>query len=360
MKYIVYLTTNTKNNKIYVGVHGTENPDKFDGYLGCGVNINYPKTIYNPKTPFQYAVKKYGFDSFRRSIIRIFDNQEDALDLEAFIVDEDFINRNDTYNITLGGGLPPLLNKVIYQYSLEGTFIKKWNSIHDAAKNLNITESSIGKAVLFKRTSCKFLWSDCKLDKLDISEYNIYNPEIPIYRYNSLGELEFTYKSMAECFKDLHCNLSNVQRAVKLGIMVKGCYLSDKFYSVYEKPKTERLCGMVHQYDLDGNYIQSFNSIKEGEGILKISLKGVNSAIKQHNSYYKGFLWCRGDKLNTMPPYKTPKSSARKIGQYTKDGDLIKKFNTLRECRKEFPNVSKVLNGSANHCHGFIFKYIED
>ena len=32
MKYIVYLTTNTKNNKIYVGVHGTENPEKFDGY----------------------------------------------------------------------------------------------------------------------------------------------------------------------------------------------------------------------------------------------------------------------------------------------------------------------------------------
>lgn len=32
MKYIVYLTTNIVNNKIYVGVHGTKDPTVFDGY----------------------------------------------------------------------------------------------------------------------------------------------------------------------------------------------------------------------------------------------------------------------------------------------------------------------------------------
>ena len=32
MKYIVYLTTNLVNNKIYIGVHQTDNPDVFDGY----------------------------------------------------------------------------------------------------------------------------------------------------------------------------------------------------------------------------------------------------------------------------------------------------------------------------------------
>lgn len=39
MKYIVYLTTNLINRKIYVGVHKTENPDIFDGYLGNGLTI---------------------------------------------------------------------------------------------------------------------------------------------------------------------------------------------------------------------------------------------------------------------------------------------------------------------------------
>lgn len=39
MKYIVYQTTSKINNKIYIGVHKTEDPDTFDGYLGNGVYI---------------------------------------------------------------------------------------------------------------------------------------------------------------------------------------------------------------------------------------------------------------------------------------------------------------------------------
>ena len=33
LKFIVYCTTNIVNNKIYIGVHKTENPDIFDGYI---------------------------------------------------------------------------------------------------------------------------------------------------------------------------------------------------------------------------------------------------------------------------------------------------------------------------------------
>ena len=52
-KYIVYQTINKINNKIYIGVHCTNNPDGFDGYIGCGVRITQPCTYMNPKTPFQ-------------------------------------------------------------------------------------------------------------------------------------------------------------------------------------------------------------------------------------------------------------------------------------------------------------------
>ena len=36
MEYIVYLTINTKNKKIYVGVHGISS-NIFDGYIGNGI-----------------------------------------------------------------------------------------------------------------------------------------------------------------------------------------------------------------------------------------------------------------------------------------------------------------------------------
>lgn len=355
MKYIVYLTTNTVNNKIYIGVHSTENPDKFDGYIGNGVTGN----IKSPKTPFQYAVKKYGFKSFKRLTIKVFNTLEEALDLEAELVDEEFIKRNDTYNIALGGGMPPIMNKVIYQYSLEGYYIKCWNSIHEASVALNVSESSIGKAILFKRTSSGYLWSDCLLDKLDINDYSIYSPNTAIHIYDSSGIYYKSFNSMSDCLKELNCCLSNIQRALKVGYCVKGYYISTKLTTIFEKPKTERLTGLIHQYSLDGNYIQTYNSIREAEVKLGTKLKGINEAIRESNSYYKGYLWHRGDKLEKMNPYKIPNTKARRIEQYTMDGQLVKTYNTLRECRKDFPNVSKVLNGTAKHCHNFTFKYAE-
>ena len=49
-------------------------------------------------------------------------------------------------------------------------------------------------------------------------------------------------------------------------------------------------------------------------------------------------------------------NNKRKVGQYDKDGNLIRVFETVRECRKQFGNVSRVLSGKANHCKGFVFK----
>ena len=51
-------------------------------------------------------------------------------------------------------------------------------------------------------------------------------------------------------------------------------------------------------------------------------------------------------------------SSIKEIGQYDQNGNLIKVFSSVRECRKEFGNVSRVLSGKATHCKGYTFKYI--
>ena len=353
MKYIVYLTTNLVNHKIYVGVHSTEDPTKFDNYYGNGVRRGNP--LNNPKTPFQYAIKKYGYDNFSRSTIRVFDTMEEALDLEAEIVDEEFLKRADTYNATLGGGLPPLLNKVIYQYTKQGEFIKEWNSIVEASKYLNIAESAIGKAILYKRTSADFLWSDVKLDKLNIEEFNVYDRKIPVYIYDSTGLFVKGFSSMADCCRGINGNLSHLQRAIKLGCKTCGYYVSTKLTDLYEKPVIPRLTGLYHQYDLDGNYIKSFLSVKDAESILGTRLPDLNNSIRMEYAY-KGFIWKRGDKLDKIEPY-VKASSPKRIAQLDDNGNVLKVFNTLREARKEFPNVSKVLNGNATHCHGFKFKY---
>lgn len=48
----------------------------------------------------------------------------------------------------------------------------------------------------------------------------------------------------------------------------------------------------------------------------------------------------------------------KKIGRYSHDGELLEVFDKVRDARKVYGNVSRVLSGKASHCKGFVFKYI--
>ncbi len=86
--YTVYKITNIDSNKVYIGVHKTS--DLNDNYMGSGNMI-------------KCAINKHGVDKFKKEYIAIFDNPEQMYNLESELVTEDFIKRNDTYNMKIGG-----------------------------------------------------------------------------------------------------------------------------------------------------------------------------------------------------------------------------------------------------------------
>jgi len=86
--YLVYQVTNLINEKIYIGIHITENVE--DGYMGSGRRV-------------RKAIKRHGLINFKKEILFDFDNPEDMVAKEIELVDRTFIARKDVYNIQIGG-----------------------------------------------------------------------------------------------------------------------------------------------------------------------------------------------------------------------------------------------------------------
>lgn len=216
MNYIVYCTRNNKNAKIYIGVHGTKNPFKFDGYLGCGIyshNKNFKAT-----TAFQKAVKKYGASNFTRTILKVCNTEDEAYIYEELLVDIDFVKRRDTYNLVVGGKnrSSDVQKKPVAQYSDKGELIEIHESISEAARKVNGAPQEISGAVLGRyRTNLGFIWRNIK-DGTVPTCIEVKLPRIKsVTQYSRAGYKMKTWTSIKEAANHFNCDRSTISAVCK-------------------------------------------------------------------------------------------------------------------------------------------------
>lgn len=87
--YTVYKITNILNEMIYIGYHKSFNPN--DNYMGSGKEL-------------RKAIKLYGVENFKKDILSFHDTLEEMMLEERRLVNREFIERSDTYNLIEGGG----------------------------------------------------------------------------------------------------------------------------------------------------------------------------------------------------------------------------------------------------------------
>lgn len=164
--YLIYKITNFFNNKIYIGQHITE--DINDDYMGSGKLI-------------QRSIEYCGIDNFEKKILYDFDNFEEMNEMEKKIVNEEFVLRDDTYNLTTGG-------KNNFHY------INKHGLNHKSNQHL-ITAKKIKNDEEYRKWFIRRVKEG--LENVDLSGENAsaYNKK---WIYNSDGDVIFVHKDELE------------------------------------------------------------------------------------------------------------------------------------------------------------------
>lgn len=363
MKFIVYLTKNKKSKingleKIYIGVHKTENPDIFDGYIGCGVYINQPSTYMYPKTPFQYAVKKYGIDAFERTTLFIFDNELEAYNKEAELVDINFLKLSHTYNACLGGNFYNNY-KPLYQFDLTGVLVKKWEFSKEAYDFYNIPMEKFEYAIHDKHPLLDCLWSSS--DSINISEYSTKTwgePKVT-HLYNKDGKWLGEFISRKACGDFIGVDEKVIVKAIKQNSLVsKAYYVSDSMVDEFI-PKARK------QYSKTLIYVYNSNSELVGQGIGKeimpiineYSWNTIRNAFRYKQGWYKEF-YLTDTKVDVVPERTV--GSRIKVDIYDKYGNFIETLDTVKAVREKY-NVPaakiKNLEMGDRFFENWIFKY---
>jgi len=216
--HFIYKTTNLVNNKIYIGKHSTD--DINDGYMGSGRLI-------------LKALNKYGKYKFKREILSYHNSSNDAFIEEANIVNDEFINRSDTYNLIVGGfggSCPGILNgmygrthtdevKKVMSDNMKGKVAcvdKYGNKFHIHKTNERYINGEVIPMSRGLRRSKEFC--ENQSNRL-LGSNNYSSKEVYIYENNILLK---TFGTMNDASKYLDVSLYKIREYSKNGKLLKG------------------------------------------------------------------------------------------------------------------------------------------
>ena len=309
----IYITTNHVNGRQYIGQKKYDKSGKWKKYLGSGIAL-------------KNAIAKYGLESFSKEIIEECDSKELLDERERYWINYYNATKSDHfYNIAKGGdggnvvagytekeyvdfqnkrmkavnlnrrqGEQCVASKLTENQVLEIVRRLKNNEFHsDIAKDYNVSTSTIDDIRCHK--TWKHLTQNIIFD--DISKRNRPRNGKPVVQYENDGKYVATYKNAREAQKEtgisykLISSVCNGSKRIAHGYIWR--FVGDSF-DKYE-PENAYLI-KVDKYDLDGNFIQTFDSIVEANNSIETGR--VDRALKTKNKYAGGFYWTKhGERL---------------------------------------------------------------
>ena len=355
MKYIIYLTRNkncTVNNinRVLIGVHKTENPEIFDGYLGDSINVYQASSFMYPKSPFQCSVKKYGVQSFERYTLEVFDTIEEAFKKFYYIADRQFSEQSFTYNVWTNYKSD---YKPLYQFDLNGNLLKKWNNHLEAYDFFNYPREKFAEAI---KDKFKFLDSYWSLEeKIDITKYNPDYKLRFLYLYNNDGKLYKLFSSIDSYLSYFNCTYDKLKRMI-LNQNFDKHYVSNKLSELFTpKPRRNYMRQTFYVYKKDEGFLGSYYGKKVMNVIKQHSWRVISNIFNLYKGWY-GDYYLSLEEVNKVPE----KTEGSKIEVYDKVGNFIERIYKVNTLKEKYNLTNAMINSikwGKRYYGDYIFKY---
>lgn len=317
--WIVYKTTNLVNNKIYVGVH-KQVTDSFDGYLGSG-------------KWFRRSVKFHGRYNFIRETLSIHSSMDSAYSEERIIVNEDFLDSGNSYNLRLGGkGGWDVVNKSSYykekskarRLELYGTLMPNCHSTEAKNKRRITNEKKYGNVMGQCHTPEARLKIKSTVDSIYGGIKNILHTEESL----SKSKLSKSRNGTDQC---LHLNSGPKSKEIRLKSVEtrrsKGHFNNMKMHSI-DKSKIS-----YSRYSLSGLLLGDFINDRNAEkisGIPRSSIKSNNDPISIWVP--KGSSFESKMEMKLINPYKLEYENNNLIRIFKSKLQFTKFYNKVKKC----------------------------
>ena len=389
--YIVYCYTNLINGKMYVGVTS-------QGSISArarGTNK------YAGSRHINAAIKKYGWDSFKKEIFFYDCTKEEAEKYERdLIAYYDLTNPKKGYNIQKGGlsagglseagrqrlvelnrgGNSPTASPVI-SFSEDGKRLREFVCLKDAAEYYGLPIATLTRGSLMGSSPRGGYYFRRKADVGDIeqlpqSEMKLYNdrsvfvgenashisPVVLFDKNTGKRIAEFSYAKEASEFAGV--NVTDCMRGVTKTCGDYICYKAENVIGVDVLPDLDRHRPLtngrpVTQYSQDGEFIAEYESAREAERATGISYKAIHQCVAHKSHSSGGYFWRYGGE-----PYEKPvtawetrvssgKSSGKAVDQIDlSTGEIIATYPSISAAARAVGSHKECISSVANHIGG--------
>lgn len=317
-KYCVYWHKNKINGKLYIGMSGNVKMR----WQANGVHYNTCRLFYR-------AISKYGWDSFEHTIIKDGLTKKEAQDLEIELIAK-YKTQNPKfgYNLTSGGeGCPELprnrgkdhhSSKPVYQYDLDGNFIRVWENALCVERELNILATDIYQVAKGKLyIAGGYIW---KYELLDyVTPYHLMQyRNIPVCQIDKNLDLVATFTDVYQVdgtsLSRQHRPYNIIVCCLRNRVEYGGYYWCfERDYDDFQQYLFDRVHNRktycrktINQYDENYNLVSTYESttdVFKKTGIPKSTIKGYcGRGQANHGFKNTGYYWYYAEDMKGVIP----------------------------------------------------------